>query len=82
MIILYVGTPGSGMSLHCAHEIREDLRFKKNVISTCYIDTRFCFMTKLQELIFNISKGKIHRFALGLVIRRGGRSLKRWRDRE
>ena len=60
MIMLYVGTPGRGKSLHRAHEIREALRFKKNVISTCYIDTRFCFMTKLQELIFNISKGKIH----------------------
>lgn len=60
MIQLWSGTPGSGKSLHCAHEVREDLRFKKNVISTCYIDTTYCFMNKLQELIFNISKGKIH----------------------
>lgn len=60
MIQLWSGTPGSGKSLHCAHEIREDLRFGKNVISTCYIDTTYCFMNKLQELIFTVSKGKIH----------------------
>lgn len=60
MIMLWVGTPGSGKSLHCAHEVREDLRFKKNVISTCYIDTRFCFMSKFQEFLLNISRGKIH----------------------
>lgn len=61
MISLWSGTPGSGKSLHCAHEIREDLRvFRKNVISTCYIDTSYCFMNKLQELVFTLSKGKIH----------------------
>lgn len=60
MISLWSGTPGSGKSLHCAHEVREDLRFGKNVISTCYIDTTYCFMNKLQELIFRFSKGKIH----------------------
>lgn len=60
MISLWSGTPGSGKSLHCAHEIKDDLRFNKNVISTCYIDTTYCFMSKIQELIFNLSKGKIH----------------------
>ena len=64
MMSLYVGTPGSGKTLHVAHEIREDLRLPfgkaKNVISTCYIDTSYCFMNKLQELIFTISRGKIH----------------------
>ena len=60
MISLWSGTPGSGKSLHCAHEIKDDLRFNKNVISTCYIDTTYCFMSKLQEFIFNITKGKIH----------------------
>lgn len=60
MISLWSGTPGSGKSLHCAHEIKDDLRFGKNVISTCYIDTTYCFMTKLQEFIFNITKGKVH----------------------
>lgn len=64
MIQLWSGTPGSGKSLHCAHEIREDLRLPfgkaKNVISTCYIDTTYCFMNILQELIFTLSRGKIH----------------------
>lgn len=60
MMCLWSGTPGSGKSLHCAHEIKDDLRFNKNVISTCYIDTTYCFMSKLQEFIFNITKGKIH----------------------
>lgn len=61
MMYLYTGTPGSGKSLHVAHEIREDLRFfNKNVISTCKIDTTYCFMNKLQELIFTLSRGKIH----------------------
>lgn len=64
MIELWTGTPGSGKSLHCAHEIREDLRLPfgkgKNVISTCYIDTTYCFMNILQELVFIITRGKIH----------------------
>ena len=60
MIQLWSGTPGSGKSLHCTHEVREDLRFGKYVISTCYIDTTYCFMNKLQELIFNLSRGKLH----------------------
>ena len=60
MISLWSGTPGSGKSLHCAHEVREDLRFNKYVISTCYIDTTYCFMNPLQEFIFRISKGKLH----------------------
>lgn len=60
MVELWSGTPGSGKSLHCAHEIREDLRFGKKVISTCYVDTTYCFMSKLQEFIFKITKGKVH----------------------
>lgn len=60
MMSLWSGTPGSGKTLHCAHEIKDDLRFNKNVISTCYIDTTYCFMSKLQEFIFNVTKGKIH----------------------
>ena len=64
MIQLWSGTPGSGKSLHVAHEIREDLRLpfgqSKNVISTCYIDTTYCFMNILQELVFIITRGKIH----------------------
>lgn len=60
MISLWSGTPGSGKSLHCAHEIKDDLRFGKNVISTCYIDTTYCFMSKLQEFIFCLTKGKVH----------------------
>lgn len=59
-IILYSGTVGSGKSLHCSREIRDNLRNNKYVISTCKIDTSYCFMNKLQELIFNLSKGKIH----------------------
>lgn len=53
MIELYSGTPGSGKSLHAAHDIRFNLRLGKNVISTCYIDTSLCFYTPLQEFIFN-----------------------------
>lgn len=64
MIYLYTGTPGSGKSLHLAHEVREDLRLpfgkNRNVISTCYIDTTYCFMNILQELIFTLSRGKLH----------------------
>ena len=60
MISLWTGTPGSGKSLHCVHEIRDDLRFGKNVISTCFIDTSYCFMNPLQVLIFKFSKGKVH----------------------
>ncbi len=60
MISLWTGTPGSGKSLHCVHEVRDDLRFGKNVISTCFIDTSYCFMNPLQELIFKFSKGKVH----------------------
>lgn len=64
MIQLWSGTPGSGKSLHVAHEIREDLRLPfgktKNVISTCYIDTTYCFMNFLQELVFIVTRGKIH----------------------
>ncbi len=64
MTQLWTGTPGSGKSLHVAHEIREDLRLPfgkaKNVISTCYIDTTYCFMNILQELVFIITRGKIH----------------------
>lgn len=64
MIQLWSGTPGSGKSLHVAHEIREDLRLPfgkgKYVISTCEIDTTYCFMNFLQELVFIITRGKIH----------------------
>ncbi len=60
MIALYSGTVGSGKSLHTAREIREHLREGRFVVSTCNIDTSLCFMNTLQELIFNISNGKIH----------------------
>ena len=59
-ILLYSGTVGSGKSLHTSCDIREHLRDGKTVISTCNIDTSYCFMNKLQELIFDLSKGKIH----------------------
>lgn len=64
MMYLYTGTPGSGKSLHVAHEVREDLRLpfgkNRNVISTCEIDMTYCFMNILQELVFTLSRGKIH----------------------
>lgn len=60
MIELWSGTPGSGKSLHLAHDVREKLRWGRRVISTCNIDTKMCFMNKLQEFIFNVSKGKLN----------------------
>lgn len=60
MISLLSGTPGSGKSLHCAQEIREKLRWGKRVVSTCAVDTTLCFMNRLQELIFSVTKGKVH----------------------
>ncbi|MCM1578137.1 MAG: zonular occludens toxin domain-containing protein [Ruminococcus sp.] len=39
--------------------MREKLRWGRYVISTCNIEPRMCFMNKLQEFLFNISKGKI-----------------------
>lgn len=53
MIQLYSGTPGSGKSLHTAHEIKNKLREGKYVISTCFIDTSLCFLNKFQEWWFN-----------------------------
>lgn len=53
MMQVYTGTPGSGKSLHCAHDIRFHLRLGHNVISTCYIDTSLCFFTPFQEWRFN-----------------------------
>lgn len=59
IIQLWTGTPGSGKSLHLAHDVRDNLRLGRYVISTCNINTRMCFMNPLQQFIFNISKGKI-----------------------
>lgn len=53
IIQLYSGTPGSGKSLHCAHDIRFNLRLGKRVISTCAIDTKLCFLNPFQEFIYN-----------------------------
>lgn len=59
MIELWSGTPGSGKSLHLAHDVREKLRWGRYVISTCNINTDLCFFNRLQEFLYNISKGKI-----------------------
>lgn len=56
---LWTGTPGSGKSLHMAHDIKDNLRWGKFVISTSYIDTSLCFMSRFAEMIYNKSKGKI-----------------------
>ena len=53
MIQLFSGTPGSGKSLHAAHEIEKDLKFGKNVISTMLVDTDLCFYNGFQRFIFN-----------------------------
>ena len=53
MMQIYTGTPGSGKSLHCAHDIRFNLRLGKNVISTCNIDVSMCFYTPFQEWKYN-----------------------------
>ena len=53
MIQQYTGTPGSGKSLHAAHEIRADLRCGKYVISTMSVDTELCFLNPVQEWLFN-----------------------------
>lgn len=58
MMEFWTGTPGSGKSLHMAHEIREDLRIGKQVISTANIDTRLVFMNPLQRFVFWLTNGK------------------------
>lgn len=58
MIEFWTGPPGAGKSLHMAHEIRQDLRMGKQVISTANIDTRLVFMNPLQRFIFWITNGK------------------------
>ena len=60
MMQLWTGTPGSGKSLHLAHDVRDNLRLGRKVISTCNINTNMCFMNPIQEILFNISKGKIN----------------------
>lgn len=59
VIHLYSGTPGSGKSLHVASTIRQWLRLKKRVISTCDIDTRLCFMPKIIEFVYELTRGKV-----------------------
>lgn len=58
MIELYTGTPGSGKSLHTAHEIRLYLLAGKQVISTCAIDTDLCFLNPFQMWYVNHFKKK------------------------
>lgn len=53
LISLYSGTPGSGKSLHAAHEIREDLILGKNVISTMDVDVDLCFYNFFERWLFN-----------------------------
>ncbi len=53
MIELYSGTPGSGKSLHAAHEMADWLRAGKNVISTCMIDTDLVFLNPFQKWYVN-----------------------------
>lgn len=53
MIELYSGTPGSGKSLHTAHEIRFHLRLGRRVISSCDIDTDLCFLNPFQTWYIN-----------------------------
>lgn len=53
MMSLWTGTPGSGKSLHCAHDIQINLKFGKNIISTCYIDTDLCFYNIFDRFMFN-----------------------------
>lgn len=58
MIELYSGTPGSGKSLHTAHEIRLWLLAGKRVISTMNIDTDLVFVNGLQRWYINHFKKK------------------------
>lgn len=58
MIKLYSGTPGSGKSLHSAHEIADWLRAGKNVISTCNIDTDLVFLNPFKRWYVNHFKKK------------------------
>ena len=46
MIKIWNGTVGSGMSLHWV-DVRMWLRARKIVISTCNIDTPYCYCTDL-----------------------------------
>lgn len=59
-VTMFSGTVGSGKSLHTARDIKEKLRWGRNVISTVNIDTTLCFMNKIQEWVFNITRGKKH----------------------
>ena len=58
MIQIYSGTPGSGKSLHTAHEIKDYLNFGKRVISSCDIDTDLCFLNPFQRWYVNHFKKK------------------------
>lgn len=58
MEYLYTGTPGSGKTLHVAHEISEWLRAGKKVISTVNIDTDLCFLNPFQKWYVNHFKKK------------------------
>lgn len=58
MIELYSGTPGSGKSLHTAHEIKQWLQVGKNVISTCDMDTDLMFLNPFQKLYVRFTKRK------------------------
>lgn len=58
MIQIYSGTPGSGKSLHIAHEIKDYLNFGKRVISSCDIDTDLCFLNPFQKWYVNHFKKK------------------------
>ena len=53
MIELYSGTPGSGKSLHTAHEIAIWLKIGRNVISTCNIDTDLVFLNPFKKWYVN-----------------------------
>ena len=52
MIMLYVGTPGSGKSLHAAMSVRSDLKFNRNVIGTFHINKKALFKNSKYEYTY------------------------------
>lgn len=52
MIKLYLGTPGSGKSLHAAMNVRADLKFYRPVIGTFHINENALFKNSKYEYIY------------------------------
>lgn len=52
MIKLYIGTPGSGKSLHAAMNVRADLKYRRPVIGTFHINEKALFKNSKYHYIY------------------------------